>query len=410
MTERPSDGYRNAITDPDEFVGRESLLERIRLDPRALRVLLGGRRIGKTSLLLAIEWRLLRPDFRQPLRAFPVYLNLQREQPRSLDHWRYLLVMRLRQAIARWEQVSLGDPLAAYRAFQAHVAEVKVGLDFLVKLEVKLDPRGGGSQEELSNETFVTALVATIAELRRWQVEGICFLVDEADYIVRQTWSSDAWGYVRTLKDVDTALKPFVGFIVSGYRDLKHYRQPAGSPLNNAKVEWLSAFTEDESRDLAQRRSGHERIALSDRDLADVLDWAGAHPFLTQQLLNALFNGRAARVQGRVSSEPAGVGQAATFLLRDLSARFADWWGLDGGSDGFGDDERSTYRALVEQRQADAATLAQRTRLSEGRVLDALDVLVGNGVVLCVDEDHWAVGARLFEYWVERHDPAASTP
>lgn len=111
MTERPASHYRDTITDPDDFVGRDELLAQIRREPRLLRVLLGGRRIGKSSLLRAIEWRLLRPDLEQPRRAFPVHIDLQRLEPRNLSHFRFILVIELRQAIARWEQSRLRDAL-----------------------------------------------------------------------------------------------------------------------------------------------------------------------------------------------------------------------------------------------------------------------------------------------------------
>lgn len=56
---RPFDSYRTAITDPDHFFGRGEFIARMRQSPFEVRVLLGGRRLGKTSLLRAVEWRLL---------------------------------------------------------------------------------------------------------------------------------------------------------------------------------------------------------------------------------------------------------------------------------------------------------------------------------------------------------------
>ena len=396
MIDRPSDRYRTAITEPEHFVGRDDLLARIRRSPRLFRVLLGGRRIGKTSLLRAVEWRLLQPDLAAPRRAFPVYIDLQRSEPRSLPHFRFLLIARLRQAISRWEQSrfpSTGDAIAAYQAFTRRVAEVKVGIDFLAKIEVKLAPNGSGMAEELSDDGFVKALVRTFAELAQWRFEGVCFLIDEAEYVIRHGWAGDAWPYLRSLKDTEMAVSPLLGIVLSGYRDLKEYRQQVGSPLNIAYVEWLTPLRDSESEALARGRSLREHVQIDDADLAAVQTWAGAHPFLVQQLLNALFDRRSEQP----STPASGVVGA---LMRELNPHFSHWWNHDGRSDGFGDDERHVYRTLIEYPQSDSATLARAATLPEGRILDALDVLVGTGVAIRVDDDRVALGARLFERWV----------
>lgn len=209
MIERPASHYRDTLTDPEDFVGREELLTQIRREPRLLRVLLGGRRIGKSSLLRAIEWRLLRPDLGSPRRAFPVYIDLQRAEPRNLPHFRFMLVVELRQAIARWEQTQLRSGLdvarEAYAAFLRRVAEVKVGFDFLAKVEVKVATGNTGATDELSDDGFVTAMVETFKELNQWQFEGVCFLIDEAEYVIRQGWANNAWPYFRSLKSSNSS-------------------------------------------------------------------------------------------------------------------------------------------------------------------------------------------------------------
>ena len=45
----PFDSYRVAVTDPDAFFGRDELLRLIRSSSFTVRIILGGRRIGKTS-------------------------------------------------------------------------------------------------------------------------------------------------------------------------------------------------------------------------------------------------------------------------------------------------------------------------------------------------------------------------
>jgi hypothetical protein len=67
------------------------------------------------------------------------------------------------------------------------------------------------------------------------------------------------------LKDTDTAIKPFLGLLLSGYRDLKEYQQRVGSPLLNiAKIEWLTPLSEEEIQKLIGDRTEQEQISLSE--------------------------------------------------------------------------------------------------------------------------------------------------
>jgi hypothetical protein len=292
----------------------------------------------------------------------------------------------------------LTQTLPGYRAFVARFAEVKIGFDLLARFEIKLIPPALGRDDELSDEGFVAALVRIFEELQQWRFEGVCFLLDEAEYIISRGWAEEAWPYLRALKDSEAAVKSLLGIVLSGYRDLKEYRQRVGSPLNIAEVEWLTPLMPTESHLLAQRRSQRERMIVDNVDLAHVQEWAGSHPFLTQQILNALFDGRATTPTITTVNVAGSVG-------RQLRDHFSDWWNHDGRSDGIGDDERRVYRALAQHRRTTSGTLARASTLPEGRVIDALDVLVGTGIVLRIDDDVVAIGARLFERWVSLHHP-----
>ena len=119
--ERPFDNYRVAITEPSYFFGRSELINNMLRSPFQVRILLGGRRLGKTSALRAIEWNLLNPHNNSNnnyyRRAFPVLINLQLEQPKDLDNLRYLLIARLREAMERWREVPVTEIRQMYREF-----------------------------------------------------------------------------------------------------------------------------------------------------------------------------------------------------------------------------------------------------------------------------------------------------
>jgi hypothetical protein len=181
----------------------------------------------------------------------------------------------------------------------------------------------GARERRLMHDDFRRILLRRITKLCTWQFEGVCFLLDEAEFIVRQTWANDAWSYFRGLKDTDTALKPFLGLLLSGYRDVKEYEQRVGSPLRNiASVEWLEPLHESETRALMTHRAEDERITLSEADIVAMLAWAGGHPFLSQQMLNVLFD-------ARQDTPACTVEQLVPALLRQHQHNFVGWWNAD---------------------------------------------------------------------------------
>jgi hypothetical protein len=141
------------------------------------------------------------------------------------------------------------------------------------------------------------------------------------------------------------------------------------------------------------RRSEDQRIRLSEEDILAILAWAGGHPYLTHQLLNALFDARQTGLSCAVESMVAE-------LLRQYDRNFAGWWNAGQRSDGFGEAERAGYHTLVRLREGTVESLAQHTGQSPLQAADALQILVGTGVIRQLDEDRYVIGAQLFEEWV----------
>ncbi|OKH30226.1 hypothetical protein NIES2119_31325 [[Phormidium ambiguum] IAM M-71] len=435
---RPFDNFRVAITDPLYFFGRNELLAAIERSPFQVRILLGGRRIGKTSFLRAVEWTLLNlstsklfptprnkthygwieklfsvfshqvnfpTKFQQPIpsskqlvregnRAFPVFINLQVEQPKDLDSLRYLLIARLRETMNCWRAVPVAALREMYRQFLSQVAGGEVTVGFLSTMNLKVNIRNPEHEKRLPHDNFRQGLLATINELQTWHFDGVCFLLDGAEFVVSQNWANDAWSYLRGLKDTDTALKPFVGFLLSGYRSLKDYQQAVGSPLLNiAEVNWLTSLTSEQVQALIIQRCQEENFALSETDIAAAIEWAGGHPYLTQQLLNCIFD-------DYQKAKFHSVEHLKYELLRLHERDFSAWWNDSQRPYSLGATERAVYWALIENRQGTAESLSQQTQLSYSEVADALDVLLGTGVIQKVDDELCRISTRLFEEWV----------
>jgi len=384
--------FRLPIDEYNYFFGRSHLLSEIERYPFRVRIILGGRRLGKTSTLNAVKRNLLgvSKDERQ---AFPVLFNLQQERPKSLEQFRYLLIARLQEAFAEYYAGNQANWKKTYRRFLRQIPGGSLDLG-LPKFGLKLNVTNPDSDRSLIHEDFRQDLLKIIKQLQQKQFTGVCFLLDGSEFIVSQDWANDAWSYLRALKDTDTALKPFVGFILSGYRDLKDYQQAVGSPLLNiAEVEWLGTLTESETRSLIAYRSQEEKILLTEAEVDRVIEWAGCHPYLTQQLLNEIFDNSP---QKKIQFSD----NFMLHLIRQHDRDFSVWWDEDKRTYGFGQTEQTVYLALLDRREGTAETLLQTTNCSFGEVADSLEVLAGTGVIQNLGDERYKMGAKLFEQWV----------
>ena len=130
-------------------------------------------------------------------------------------------------------EVPLTEMRQMYREFLSQIKSSEVTFSFLKQLGIKFNIDNHAHERRLNNDSFRVAFLNTTEELRKLNFQGVCFLIDGAEFIVRQNWATDAWAYLRGLKDTDTAIKPLLGLLLSGYRDLKEYQQRVGSPLLN---------------------------------------------------------------------------------------------------------------------------------------------------------------------------------
>ncbi|NEP91155.1 MAG: ATP-binding protein [Okeania sp. SIO2C2] len=381
--------FKLPISDTRYFFGRNDMLAAIERSPFSVRILLGGHRLGKTSLLNEIQHRFL-TSRNSDYQAFPVLFNLQQERPENLDHLRYLMIARLQEAFAEYKEGRLSNWRKSYRRLLRQISggEIK-------KVGISLKVTNPDYERRLINEDFRQDLLRILKSLQKKNFVGVCYLIDGAEFIVSQEWANDAWSYLRALKDTDTALKPFVGLIFSGYQDLKDYQQKVGSPLLNiAEVEWLGALKEADMQQLIAYRRQIENIFLTNEEIEQIIEWSGGHPYLIQQLLNTIFD-------YKNSDQSYVIDSLINNLIRQYDGDFSAWWGNKKRSYSFSAIERSVYLKLIEQRMGTTESLAQEVDLSIGEIADALEVLAGTGVIQKFDDEQYKIGAKIFEQWVK---------
>ena len=390
---RPFDGFKIAITDPTYFVGRTNLVETLHRSPFEVHILLGGNRLGKTSTLRAIEWTLLDPESSVQSRAFPVYVNLHKVQPKDSDSLRYILISSLRESIVKWQRAPWEGIRKTYLRFLSEIVDADANFGFL-KLKISNPERA----RQLDQHQFEDELKRAISDVEEHGFDGICFLLDEAEFMVRSAWGNDACSYFRALKDSDAGIEPFLGLLFSGYRGVKEYQQSVGSPLYNiASVMWLNSLNESEVKELIAIRTDQEEMTLAKSEVDFIWRTAGGHPHFTQQTLNLLLDCQKSKMP--VSH------QVLTFqLLQKYDHEFSRWWNKDNtNSNGFGVGERQVYRRLITDKEGTFESLSEASNLPPLRVLDSLQVLAGTGVIRCTDNQTYTIGSELFEKWVVEH-------
>lgn len=421
----PSDTFKLPITVPNLFVGRENLIRALQRYPFRLRMLLGSHRMGKTSTLRAFEWSFLNPSMGEVRRAFPVFVNLQIEQPINLSNLRYVIIARLREAMYRWQQVTTAEFEEMYDQYLRQISDTQVVTDFLQSLNI--NPRSI-QERSLLHDDFRQALVLTLEELQNTGIvvqdstsnnpeasqfntgdvylhepehkkyDGICFLIDEVEFITHRDWANDAWSYIRGLLDSDARVKPFLGMVLASSR-VTAYEQAIGSPLLNiAEINWLSTLAEAEVHQLIESRIQAAQVSLTEEQVTGVLEWAGGHPYLSQQMMNALLD-------ANLADETVSPEAIAATVLRQLDPDFSNWWNEEQRSDSFSQQDRTVYQTLTLQRQGTAERLAQQSQLSLRETIRALENLTGTGIVRELSTNSYVIGAKLFEEWVAQLNP-----
>jgi len=389
MSSRPFDNYRTAIDDPDYFFGRADLLKYFREKPGWVHVLLGGQRIGKTSTLRAVEWSMLELPPPDRVSPFPVLINLQVEQPRTADHFRYLLISRLRDAFDRYlrtrDQISWAiNSRAAYRKFIGQFEEFKIEAYFL-KLKLK------APDDALKPEDFRKAIQDSIEELEKERFRGVLFLLDEAEFVTRADWGNDAWSHIRGFKDTDP-LKAAVGFVISGFRGVLEFQQRVGSPLKNiAQTSWMMGFDQGTAHHLIERRFAEERGSLRSGDHAFLWQYSGGYPFLLQQMINALID-----VRHEGDPQPQAIVRQ---LLREHNPVFRDWWNSDGKTDGLAERERMVYSRMPDDGTVSLDDLLSLTNVKLVPLQEILQILCGSGLVRESQPEQYQITSRLFREW-----------
>lgn len=363
--------YYNLPTRPADFIGRWPLVDEIVADLSRPRpdswAVIGGRRFGKSSVLKAVEARLLE----------------QIAQTAPGDQYIFPFIVDLKGSATQTEQnVYARIVRVLYRAL-SHRRDLKLDLS-----STRLKSVVSSGAETLSFYQFEETLddLALHFEDHLGPLR-LVLLLDEVEATTRFDWSETLFNQLRALI-YDGPLADVVKLVLTGAGSVIQVRHE-GSPLLNAvKITHLAVLPEPDLQTLIAR--GGE---IPDKTSAAVRAQSAGHPFIAQYLLHHLW------ADGLAQAAPAHVEQVAHQMRQQRAADLEGWWEAieDGG--------QFVYAMLAEADQwfDEQILLAQNTGANPA-IDQGLAVLCYHG--LAIRDPHmprYRIGGMLFREWFSQN-------
>ncbi len=348
------------IDDRELFVGRDELADEV--TARARRgesfAVLGGTRLGKTSLLLQIKERIERqPETPTGQRVIPIFLSTHQFGRLTRAALLASVLEELRPHLRAPDTTALDEAIAAMR-------------------------RGDVDQDYAFDHFFARLR----EEMTRDEELQLFVMLDEIDELRSEGWSKAFFANLRFLVS-QSPLRRRVHVIIAGTLHSADLWNTAGSPFYNVvTLVEMRVVEDDDLRRLIRVGFGD---GLPPETEGALLAEVGGHPYLMQYLLGRLWEAGEDGPPDRSSVERAG-----RRFLRERRGDFQRWWAA------CGDDARALFREIFASR----GRFKKRTaiELYDGdvdRAEEALDQLVVNGVVREVARNRFQAGSKLFARW-----------
>ena len=360
----------NCTRPGNSFVGYERLRRKLAQGIRDGNsyALLGGRRCGKTSLLLQVakdlEGRGLDGLDLGPLRALPRYLDIQ-----ALNE---LTPAALFGAIYQAAAQGLSLPRWSATAGSEYAS-------FLAQIDA-----GRAAIEAAHGSHWVVVL-----------------LVDELDSAVARLPDDQFFQNLRNLLMVEVSgLHQHFRVIASGVKNMGTLISSGSSPLNNLRRTEVEILTGTAADELVAKGFPDGSFGAEARGALDEL--TGRHPYLMQGLLEFLWASRSA-------GTTAG-GEEVRGAAREFQREHSDFtrW-----LDSFGPAEHAVYQAMA-RLPGGAGEIAALNRALPPELRpgldDALTVLAYHGVIDDADHDRPRLAGTMFRDWYLKREARPPSP
>ena len=337
------------------FVGYERLRRRIinGFAQGNSYALLGGRRCGKTSLLLQIE-RDLSATTLSSFKPVPHYLDIQsmgKLTPALLFEEIYHIIVQDITA-PPW---SSDNPDRAYQHFLKQLDAAKIELD-----------------KQYGTDWLVI------------------LLIDELDAALASLSDDQFFQNLRNLLMVSRFNRHF-RVVASGVKEMTRLISSGSSPLNNLRTQYLKVLTGKQARELIRKGFDNDFDPELERYLFEV---TGRHPYLMQGLLEILWNDKNELGRRKIKT-------AAREFLREHHD-FHRWL------EAFGPAEHAIYQTLMNAPNRILTIDKIRTLIDPAfvpEIDDALTVLSFHGIIEDSDPDEPQISSAMFCDWYQKNKP-----
>jgi hypothetical protein len=350
----------NLPVEPEMFFGRHAdvaaLASKLTAAPGDSVALIGGRRMGKTSMLEALRHALETMAEETSDLLLPIFLDLSGEGIGSVQDF-FRVVCEQAQA-----ELALALSLPS-----VDIGAIGAGQIPAPAFRRLLETWGRAALEQHN------------CRLR------LILLLDECEEIVEQPWAADLHAALRALL-VGQSTRSLLKVVMAGsHRFLTQVRQ-RGSPLWNVLVyHMLRVLDEPATRDLIVRPTHN---VLTDDVIQVIIEQSGGQPFLTQYLVHQLWNHGLARVTPDLTRQTAAA-------FHHERHDFVDW------ASGLGETGLRVYSVVAASTEPlterDIQALLQPT---PANLAQALDALCYHGVVgREADAERYRAAGAMFRTW-----------
>jgi len=302
---------------------------------------LGGRRCGKTSMLLQVAADLNR-ESTDSFQFLPRMLDMQAVVPRS--------------------------PADFFRAISL----------------LALQDVSSASAEPRNYQDFLSALdqVRPLLEQKHGPNWVVVLLIDELESALASLPDSECLQNLRNLL-MNSRFSLHFRAVATGVSSLAGLVNDRSSPLNNLDPVYLEILPEAEARWLISKGFPHGLPAGVERPL---LEQSGRHPYFLQGLLEQLFE------EGRMDETV--LRAAARRFARDRAGTFRRWLA------DFQDEGRELYQALADSAEGRLSRAQLRAALSSHTSIDeATAILSYHGVIDDADPEWPRISGTIFRDW-----------
>jgi len=362
----------NMPVEPDMFFGRqgdiEALVRNLIATPGDSFAVIGGRRMGKTSLIEALL-RALHTLAEQPTTSVlpvPISLDFTGEGIESVASLLRTIGKQAQIELAGWPVLQQGEAVTI-------------------------------ADDQPPAPVFGRALDAwakAVMAHRRYRLRLI-LLLDECEQIIEQPWATELCEALRYLL-VGPATRSLIKVVMAGsHRFFTQVRQ-RGSPLRNVLTyHTLQVLDAQATRDLIVKPTGN---ALPSKVVQAVETQSGGHPFLTQYIMHHLWE------RGLECATSDSVQKIAEGFPHERSD-FQDW------TVGLGETAVKAYEMLTQANEPLAeSTMRGALKPTRPDLVQALDALCYHGLVMREEKQgRYQVAGAMFRDWFVRNVALSST-